>query len=166
MRAVWEPHGMKISGTSEAHVTAPAERCYAILTDFQAYPDWWPGCKSASLVGSGSAGSQDVALVFDTRSPVGDVDCVVRFRVEPPARVRMERVSGRLKRLDGEGWVLSDRADGETDVRYSAAAEMDTGLPGFLERPFKDKARYFFVEAPVEALKDRAEADAGPPRIS
>ena len=48
-----------------------------------------------------------------------------------------------------------------TDVRYSAAAEMDTGLPGFLERPFKDKARSFFVDAPVEALKKRAEAQAG-----
>jgi hypothetical protein len=38
---------------------------------------------------------------------------------------------------------------------------MDTGLPGFLERPFKDKARSFFVDAPVEALKKRAEAQAG-----
>lgn len=154
-------YGVKISGTKEAHVAAARKGCYEILTDYEAFPQWWPGCKSASLVGDGSAGEQDVALVFDTNSPVGEVDCVVRFRADPPERVRSERRSGRLTRLDGDGWLLTECGDGTTDVRYSASAEMDTGMPGFVERPFRDKAKHFFIEAPVEALKRRAEEAAG-----
>lgn len=153
--------GVEISGTKESDVAAPRERCFAILTDYEAFPQWWPGCKSASLVDAGSPEEQDVELVFDTDSPIGDVDCLVRFRVEPPERIRQERLSGRLKRLAGDGWLLTDRGDGTTDVRYSASAEMDTGMPGFLERPFRAKAKQFFVDAPVEALKRRAEAGAG-----
>jgi carbon monoxide dehydrogenase subunit G len=149
---------IEVSGTKEARVAAPRERCFEILTGYEAFPQWWPGCKSASLLDSGSPEAQDVELVFDTSSPVGDIDCTVRFRTDPLARVWPERLSGRLKRLDGDGWLLSDRGDGTTDVRYSAAAEMDTGLPGFLERAFRDKAKHFFIDAPVEALKRRAEA--------
>ena len=152
---------VEIAGTQVAHVGAARERCFEILADYQAFPKWWPGCTSASVVGGGSPGEQDVELLFDTHSPVGDVDCVVRFRLEPPERVRMERRSGRLKRLDGEGWLLTDRGDGTTDVRYSALAAMDTGLPGFVERPFRDKAKHFFIAAPVEALKRRAEGEGG-----
>ncbi|MDQ6749987.1 MAG: SRPBCC family protein [Actinomycetota bacterium] len=152
---------MEISGTKEAHVAAPRKGCYDILTNYEAFPQWWPGCKSASLVDGGSASEQDVALVFDTNSPVGEVECVIRFRVEPPERVRPERLSGRLSRLNGDGWLLTDRGDGTTDIRYSVSAALDTGLPGLVERPFKSKAKYFFVEAPVEALKQRAEAGSG-----
>ena len=152
---------MDISDTQQTRVAAPRERCFEILTAYEAFPQWWPGCTSASVLGSGSAGEHDVELIFDTHSPVGEVDCIVRFRVQPPERVRPERLSGRLKRLEGDGWLLTDRGDGTTDVRYSASATMDTGLPGFLERPFRDKAKHFFVAAPVEALKRRAEAAAG-----
>lgn len=152
---------MEISGTKEAHIAAPRERCYTILTDYEAFPQWWPGCKSASLVGGGSATEQDVEFVFETPSPIGDVDCVLRFRLDPPERVRLERLSGRLKRLEGDGWLLIDRGDGTTDVRYLASAELDTSLPGFVERPFRGAATYFFVDAPVEALKRRAEEAGG-----
>jgi hypothetical protein len=43
-------------------------------------------------------------------------------------------------------------------VRYEIRAEMDTGLPGFLEKPFADPAMRFLVTEPVEALKRRAES--------
>jgi uncharacterized protein YndB with AHSA1/START domain len=154
---------MEVSGSAEAEVAASRERCFAILTAYEAFPQWWPGCTSASLLTAGGPGEQDVALVFDTRSPIGEVDCTVRFRVDPPQRVWPQRLSGRLKRLDGDGWVLTDRSDGTTAVRYAAAAEMDTGLPGFVERAFRDKAKHFFIDAPVEALKRRAEAGSQPP---
>ena len=35
---------------------------------------------------------------------------------------------------------------------------MDTGLPGFLEKPFAEPAKRFLVTEPVEALKRRAES--------
>lgn len=152
--------GVEISDTEERRVAAPRERCFEILTAYEAFPQWWPGCTSASVLSSGSPNEQDVELIFDTHSPVGQVDCVVRFRLHPPERVQPERLRGRLNRLDGDGWLLTDRGDGTTDVRYSVSATMDTGLPGFLERPFRDKAKHFFVAAPVEALKRRAEEAA------
>lgn len=60
--------------------------------------------------------------------------------------------------------VLSARLDGGTDARYALSGEMDSGLPGFLERPFAAKARHVLIIAPMRALRRRVQSLA--PRAS
>ena len=147
---------MKIGGAHEVAVDAPAERCMAILLDVPSYPSWWPGVTEASVLREGE--QPDVRLVFDSHAPgIGEIELLARLEAEPPSRLGIRLTGGRLSRLDGPGWTLRD-APGGCRVRYEIQAEMDTGMPGFLERPFAEPARRFLITEPVEALKRRAEA--------
>jgi ribosome-associated toxin RatA of RatAB toxin-antitoxin module len=147
---------MKIGGAHEVVVDAPAERCRAVLLDVPAYPAWWPGVTEAQVLAPGA--EPEVRLLFDSETPgIGTIEPRVRL-VPGPAGVGIALTGGRLSRLDGPGWTLTDEPGGTCRVRYEIQAEMDTGMPGFLERPFAEPARRFMVTEPVEALKRRAES--------
>ena len=80
-----------------------------------------------------------------------------RLEPDPPSQLAIRLTGGRLSRLDGPGWTVHDEPAGGCRVRYEIEAEMDTGMPGFMERPFAEPARRFLITEPVEALKRRAE---------
>jgi hypothetical protein len=148
---------MKIGGAHEVAVDAPAERCMAILLDVPAYRDWWPGVTEAEVLAPGE--QPEIRLVFDSHAPgIGEIELLARLVPEPPSALRVALTGGRLSRLDGPGWTLTDEGGGRCRVRYEIQAEMDTGMPGFLERPFAEPAKRFLVTEPVEALKRRAES--------
>lgn len=145
---------MRIGGAHEVAVDAPAERCMAILLDVPAYTDWWPGVSQAEVVTPGA--QPDVRLVFDSHAPgIGAIELLARL-VPEPSGLRIVRNGGRLSRLDGPGWTVTAEGAGSR-VRYEIEAEMDTGMPSFLEKPFQEPAKRFLVTEPVEALKRRAE---------
>jgi ribosome-associated toxin RatA of RatAB toxin-antitoxin module len=146
---------MKIGGAHEVAVDAPAERCMAILLDVAAYPEWWPGLTEASVVTPGE--NPDVRLVFDSHAPgIGEIELLARLHPTGASALRIELLGGRLSKLDGPGWTLTGDGAG-CRVRYELEGEMKTGLPGFLEKSFKEPAKRFLVTEPAEALKRRAE---------
>jgi len=148
---------MKIGGAHEVAVDAPAERCMAILLDVPSYPEWWPGVTDATVLQPGD--EPEVRLVFDSHAPgVGEIELRARLVPESGERLRIDLTGGRLKRLDGPGWTVTDAPGGGCRARYEIHAEMDTGMPGFLEKPFAEPAKRFLVTEPVEALKRRAES--------
>jgi hypothetical protein len=147
---------MEAGGAHEVTVAASAERCMEILLDVPAYPSWWPGMTEAAVTDPGP--EPGVRFVFDSHAPgVGAIELLARLVPESPSRLRIDLTGGRLKRLDGPGWTLTDEAGG-CRVRYEIEVEMDTGLPGFLEKGFREPAKRFLVTEPVEALKRRAES--------
>ena len=119
---------MKIGGAHEVAVGATAERCMAIILDVPAYREWWPGVTESEVL---SAGEQpEVRLVFDSHAPgIGAIELLARLEPQPPSRVGIELMGGRLKTLTGPGWTLTENGDGTCRVRYDITAEMDTGLP-------------------------------------
>jgi ribosome-associated toxin RatA of RatAB toxin-antitoxin module len=148
---------MKIGGAHEVAVGATAERCMAIILDVPAYREWWPGVTESEVL---SAGEQpEVRLVFDSHAPgIGAIELLARLEPRPPSSVGIGLMGGRLKKLTGPGWTLTDDGGAACRVRYEIQAEMDTGMPGFMEKPFAEPAKRFLVTEPVEALKRRAES--------
>lgn len=148
---------MKIGGAHEATVGATAERCLAILLDVPAYREWWPGVTEAEVIQPGE--QPEVRLVFDSHAPgIGAIDLLARLEPRPPSGLGIALLGGRLKTLDGPGWTFTGENGAACRVRYEIHAEMDTGMPGFLEKPFAEPARRFLVTEPVEGLKRRAES--------
>jgi ribosome-associated toxin RatA of RatAB toxin-antitoxin module len=148
---------MEISGAHEVEVQAPAERCFAILLDVPAYPEWWPGATRAEVLQPGA--QPEILLGFDPHAPgVGEIELRLRLEPDAPSRVVPRLTGGRLQRLDGPGWTLTAGGAQACTVRYEISAEMATGLPGFLERGFSGQAKRFMIDEPVEALRRRAEA--------
>lgn len=147
---------MNVAGEAQATVAAPPDRVLAVLTDFAAYPQWWPGCLSAEIVGGEAPASYEVAFRFDTHSPVGNIDVTLRFDVAADGSgIALKALAGPLQRLEGDGWTLRPHGEDATDARYELGGEMNTGLPRFLERPFAGKARGVLIDAPVAALATR-----------
>ena len=148
--------GMRIHDAHEVQVAAGCERCFEILLDVEGYPAWWPGATETQVLRPGP--EPEVRLVFDPHLPgAGVIDLELRFETEPPVALRPRLLGGRLSRLEGPGWTLREQDGGGCLVRYEVEAEMDTGLPGFLEKRFAGQAARFLVTEPVEALKRRAE---------
>jgi ribosome-associated toxin RatA of RatAB toxin-antitoxin module len=148
---------MVISGAHEVEVQAPAERCFAILLDVPAYPEWWPGATRAEVVEPGPP--PEIVLGFDPHAPgVGEIELRLRLESEAPTRMVPKLTGGRLSRLDGPGWTLTPKGEEACTVRYEITAEMATGLPGFLERGFAGQGKRFMIDEPVEALRTRAQA--------
>jgi ribosome-associated toxin RatA of RatAB toxin-antitoxin module len=148
---------VKVSGERRLTLDAPPHQVLAMLVDFAAYPQWWPGCLRADVVGGEAPSRYDVALTFDTHTPIGKIEVTIRFDVSSDGRsVRLSSLAGPLEDLEGDGWTLTPGPDGTTtDARYELSGEMKTGLPAFVERPFAGKANEFLIDGPVVALQSR-----------
>jgi ribosome-associated toxin RatA of RatAB toxin-antitoxin module len=152
---------VNVAGEATATLAAPPQRCLEVLTDFASYPQWWPGCLQADVVGGDGTSSFEVDFRFDTHSPVGTIDVRLALDVvDGGMGLHLRALAGPLQRLEGDGWTLRARDDGGTDARYELAGEMRTGLPGFVERPFASKARGVLIDAPVAALAARVRRPA------
>jgi hypothetical protein len=100
----------------------------------------------------------EVRMVFDSHAPgIGEIELLARLVPAPSSGLGIELMGGRLSALEGPGWTITPDAGG-CRVRYEIEGEMKTGLPGFLEKGFKEPAKRFLVTEPVEALKRRAES--------
>jgi len=96
--------------------------------------------------------------VFDSHAPgIGSIELLARLDPHPPSSVGIGLMGGRLKKLTGPGWTLTDQGGTACRVRYEIHVEIDTGMPRFMEKAFAEPAKRFMVTEPVEALKRRAE---------
>jgi uncharacterized membrane protein len=147
---------MKVSGSNSVQIHAPADRCYAALLDFASYPAWFPGVRTAESVAAPDD-APTVRLVFSAGvAALPDVECVLRYEVEPARRCTPTVVGGDL-RVDGPGWLLTAKAGDLTEVTYEVTVEMDVPGGFLAERAFRGPARRYLVEQPPERLRDHIE---------
>jgi uncharacterized protein YndB with AHSA1/START domain len=98
-------------------IPAPLERVWAVLTEVESWPAWWPYVKRVETLRRGDASGLGAIRRIDwgSRLPYGftlDVECT---EVQ-----RLQLLRGRSRgHLEGEGvWTLAPRDAGSTDVRY------------------------------------------------
>ncbi len=106
---------------------APIDRVWAVITDVERYPDWWPGVRKAVVPGSDKSLRVGQVAELAVR---GSLPYTLHFRTEvvevaPPERLVL-RSSGELT---GRGeWSLAATERG-TDVTYLWEVKLDK--PGF-----------------------------------
>jgi carbon monoxide dehydrogenase subunit G len=132
---------------------APAE-IMTTIADFDAYPDWVDGIRSAEVKErDGEGRPSEVAYEF---SAMGfSATYTLRYEYEADDRgVRWTTVeaSGAVKDVTGQ-YVL-DPLNGDTEVTYRLAVELGVPVPGFLKRQGDKRA----IKVALEGLKKRVEA--------
>jgi hypothetical protein len=148
---------MKVSGANSVEIQASAGRCYAALLDFSSYPAWFPGVRTAESIAAPD-GAPTVRLVFSAGvAALPDVECVLRYEVEPDRRCTPIVVSGDL-RVQGPGWLLTALSAQRTEATYEVSVEMDVPGGFLAERAFRGPARRYLVERPPERLRDHVES--------
>jgi carbon monoxide dehydrogenase subunit G len=139
-------------GTIEIEA-APAE-IMKTIADFDAYPDWVDGIKSAEIKErDGDGRPTEVAFEFSAMAFSATYTLRYEYQAEDRGvRWTTMEASGAVKDVEGE-YVL-DPLNGDTEVTYRLTVELGVPVPGFLKRQGDKRA----IKTALEGLKKRVEA--------
>jgi carbon monoxide dehydrogenase subunit G len=141
--------------TSSIRVAAEPAAVMATIADFESYPEWAQGVKSADVVEAGSDGRpRRVHFELDA-SPIRD-SYTLEYDWHGDDSVHWTLVDATmLKAMDGS-YELADQGDGRTEVTYRLAVEIAIPMIGMLKR----KAEKVIIDTALKGLKKRVEKQA------
>lgn len=141
--------------TAEKMVIAGSpERCFAVVTDFEAYPEWVADVKEVEVLERDGEGR---ALVVAYRAGAfgRSTNYVLAYDYsKAPEEISwIQREGDITNRLDGSYRFLASDDSG-TEVSYDLAVELRVSIPGFVRR----RAEGHILHAAVRDLKARVES--------
>jgi ribosome-associated toxin RatA of RatAB toxin-antitoxin module len=140
--------------TSSILINADPARVMGVIADFDSYPDWAKGVKSATVVTAyddGRAG--EVEFVLD-QAPIRD-EYTLTYQWDGDAQVTWSLVKAKmLKAVDG-AYILAAEGDA-TKVTYQLAVDLSIPMIGMIKR----KAEKVIIDTALNGLKRRVESIA------
>jgi ribosome-associated toxin RatA of RatAB toxin-antitoxin module len=139
--------------TSSIVIAAEPSAVMAVIADFDSYPQWAQGVKTADVVEDGAAGRpKQVHFELDA-SPIKD-SYTLSYDWNGDESVYWTLVEGKmLKAMDG-AYELADLDDGRTEVTYRLAVDISIPMIGMLKR----KAEKVIIDTALKGLKKRVES--------
>jgi ribosome-associated toxin RatA of RatAB toxin-antitoxin module len=139
--------------TSSIAIEAPAGRVMDVIADFDSYPQWATGVKTADVVSTFPDGRAEKVFFQLDVSPIRD-EYTLAYHWSGNEQVTWVLDRGKMLRaLDG-AYVLTDRGDGTTEVTYRLALDVSIPLIGMLKR----KGEKILIDAALKGLKKRVES--------
>ncbi|MGZ4664502.1 MAG: SRPBCC family protein [Frankiaceae bacterium] len=139
--------------TSSIVIAADSSAIMGVIADFDAYPAWAQGVKTADVVEPGSNGRADQVYFELDASPIKDA-YTLAYDWHGDDAVTWTLVQGKmLKAMDG-AYELDERADGSTEVTYRLAVDISIPMIGMLKR----KAEKVIIDTALKGLKKRVES--------
>ena len=124
-----------------------------VIADFDSYPHWATGVKTAEVVSELPDGRAEKVFFKLDVSPIKD-EYTLAYVWSGNEQVTWVLDQGKMLRaLDG-AYVLTDRGDGTTDVTYRLALDVAIPLIGMLKR----KGEKILIDAALKGLKKRVES--------
>ncbi|HET6651216.1 MAG TPA: SRPBCC family protein [Nocardioides sp.] len=138
--------------TSSIVIDAEPAAVMAVISDFDAYPEWAQGVKKADVVAEGGDGRPDQVYFELDASPIKDA-YTLQYDWHGDSSVHWTLAEGRmLKAMDGS-YELADRG-GSTEVTYRLAVDISIPMIGMLKR----KAEKVIIDTALKGLKKRVES--------
>jgi len=140
-----EPRIASLQGRSVAdytesystHVGAGVETCFAVLTDFEAYPNWSSPVRECTVLTRHADGlPHHVAFVLDT--PIKTIRYTLAYTWDPPHGGEWELVEGDVAGVEGS-YEFAPARSGCT-ATCTQAIDLGFWVPGFLRSLFEKKA--------------------------
>lgn len=135
----------------QIEIDAPADACYAALTDFERLPEWQGAVKAVRVLerdeqGRGAVVEYEVDVKFKT----------VRYRLrqehDPPGRLGSDYLSGDFRDFSGE-WRFEPLDGGRTRVELDLNIDPGRMVPGPLRSAIGDAV----MKRALQDLKDHLE---------
>ena len=138
--------------TSSIVINAAPGAVMAVIADFDDYPSWAQGVKSAEVVDDGDDGrAREVHFELDA-SPIKDT-YTLGYEWSGDDAVSWTLLEGRmLKAMDGS-YELTSLGD-DTEVTYRLAVDISMPMIGMLKR----KAEKVIIDTALKGLKKRVES--------
>ena len=138
--------------TSSIVIDAEPAAVMAVISDFDAYPDWAQGVKKAEVVAQGGDGRAEQVYFELDASPIKDA-YTLQYDWHDDSSVHWTLAEGKmLKAMDGS-YELADRG-GSTEVTYRLAVDISIPMIGMLKR----KAEKVIIDTALKGLKKRVES--------
>jgi ribosome-associated toxin RatA of RatAB toxin-antitoxin module len=135
-------------------ISGSPDRCFAVVTDLERYPEWVGDLKSVQVLERDDAGR--ASLVSFRAAAFGrSTSYTLSYDYSSaPREVSWVQTEGDLTtRLDGH-YRFEPAGDGETKVTYTLAVELKVPIPGFVKR----RAEGHILHAAIRDLKSRVES--------
>ena len=138
--------------TSSIVIAADPASIMSVIADFDAYPAWAQGVKSAEVVEPGSGDRPDKVHFELDASPIKD-SYTLAYDWKGDEAVTWTLVEGKmLKAMDG-AYLLRPSGAG-TEVTYRLAVDLSIPMIGLLRR----KAEKVIIDTALKGLKKRVES--------
>ena len=141
------------SQSYSAEIAGSMKDCFAVLTDFDAYPEWSGPVTECRVIDRHPDGlPRRVAFALDMT--LKTVRYVLEYTWEPPRAGRWHLIEGDVKDVHGtyEFETVKDR----TKATCSQAIDIGFWVPGPIRRPFEQKALRDSVEEFKKAVEARS----------
>ena len=132
-------------------IAATPERCLAVVTDFERYPEWVADVKEVHVLERDDQGRGTV-VSFRAGAFGRSTHYVLSYDYSrAPNVISWTQQDGDLtSRLDGS-YDFRPASDGTTEVRYELSVELRVPIPGFVKR----RVEANILHAAVRDLKTR-----------
>jgi len=131
----------EFSQTYSTRVAASRDACFAVLIDFDAYPRWSSPITSCRV------------LERHPDMTVKTIRYVLEYTYDKPRGARWKLVDGDVKDVEGE--YTFEEHGGTTTATCTQAIDLGFWLPGFIKKPFEQKALRDSVEEFRRAVEAR-----------
>lgn len=131
---------------------ASPERCFDVVTDFEAYPEWMSTFKDVNVLERDVDG-RPILVEFRIDAKLREVRYVLRHRLERPESITWDYVEGDAKDVDGS-WRFEDAGEGRTRCTYRVSFDVGGFVPGSVKRALAEQA----VRSSLQALSVRVAA--------
>jgi ribosome-associated toxin RatA of RatAB toxin-antitoxin module len=140
--------------TSSILISAEPAAVMSVIADFDAYPEWAKGVKSADVLSTdGDGRAQEVAFVLDA-APIRD-EYTLSYDWDGDSKVTWSLVKAKmLKSMEG-AYILQPKGD-QTEVVYQLAVDLSIPMIGMLKR----KGEKVVIDTALKGLKKRVESQA------
>lgn len=136
-------------------IAASPEQCFAVLTDFEAYPAWSSPIRSCKVLARYPDGRART-VEFHLDMTVKTIRYVLEYAYEPPTTARWRLVEGDLGSVEG-AYRFSPAGDG-TRAECTQAIDLGFWIPSFIRGTFERKALRDSVDEFQRAVEARVSA--------
>ena len=135
-------------------VNGPLERCFAVVTAVERYPEWVPDVKEVAVLERDAQGR--ARLVSFRAGAFGrSAHYVLAYDYgEAPRAVSWTQRDGDITRSLEGSYQFAESSDGSTEVLYSLSLDLRVPVPGFDRR----RAEGNILHAALRDLKARGES--------
>jgi ribosome-associated toxin RatA of RatAB toxin-antitoxin module len=132
-------------------VSAPPQRCFDALTDYERLPEWQGAVKDVSVLERDERG-RGALVEYAVDAKVKTVRYRLRQRYDEPKVLGSDYVSGDFRDFSGE-WRFGDNGDGTTTVEL----ELDIDPGRFVPKPVRSVIREYVMTRALRDLKAHVE---------
>ncbi len=130
-------------------INAPIEKIFAVITDYEKYPEFLPEVKKIRLA---NRKDNTVDVQYEAEI-VKTIKYTLKLKEEKPTRVSWTFIEGEFMKDNRGGWVLEDLGGGKVKATYNIEVTVGLLVPKTIITALVDTQ----LPKTLEAFKARAE---------